>query len=411
MDDTSNTPRLLMLLNSRLTESKTTDTLEERTYRGFGIKLRYRRSRTGSDAPPPAVAEMDAAEDIPRNGTAVMNGTGGPNHLNGVHVNGLNVNGVNGHREVPASEPAPEQPPEIPEAQVSPEPDSPPASSYEPPPGQMGVVPPAVLEEQQFSGQYPILSGKTLAVVGFSPAESADFGRTLAAQYCSFLFLTHADAEFRKGSTNGCDLVLLSVPPEWASPGSLHPASSLSTPKPLAIFGDRDVLAKVAMRRQGGLCELIPAPWTVDEAIWRASTLLSRVQVTKKKTGRKNQQKRVVIGDESAARALLHAVLAQEGMECSVADNGVDALALARNKSADAVVIDVALPGLDGFQVLAEIRRDPRLKDTVVILLTARQAEADVLRGFGLGADDYVPKPFSPMELAARLKRFLGKRT
>jgi DNA-binding response OmpR family regulator len=51
------------------------------------------------------------------------------------------------------------------------------------------------------------------------------------------------------------------------------------------------------------------------------------------------------------------------------------------------------------------------LKDTVVILLTARQAEADVLRGFGLGAHDYVTKPFSPMELSARVKRFLVKKT
>jgi hypothetical protein len=176
MDDTPNTPRLLMLLNSRLTESKTTDTVEERTYRGFGIKLRYRRSRTTSDAPAP-----DASGHASRNGTAVLREAGALNHLNGAHVNGVSVNGahvngangngVNGHRNGIAGEPEPERPPELPGAQPShqsAEPDSPPAGSYEPPPGQMGVVPPAILEEPLYSGQYPSLSGKTVAVVGFS---------------------------------------------------------------------------------------------------------------------------------------------------------------------------------------------------------------------------------------------------
>jgi DNA-binding response OmpR family regulator len=117
-----------------------------------------------------------------------------------------------------------------------------------------------------------------------------------------------------------------------------------------------------------------------------------------------------VIGDnDPSSRTLVHAVLAQEGMQCHAADNGAQALALAKAKCADAVVLDVNMPGLDGFQVLAELKRDPALASMRVILLTTRQAEADVLRGFGLGADDYVTKPFSPLELAARVKRLLLK--
>jgi CheY-like chemotaxis protein len=258
--------------------------------------------------------------------------------------------------------------------------------------------------------QHPILSGKTLGVVGFSQQDAAAIGQALAAQFCSFAFLSHADAEFRKGSTNGCDLLIVSPPAEWSTAGSLAPASLLKTKKPLLMVGDREVLSALAMRSQGGLRELVPAPWNVSDMIWRAATLLGRVQEPRGRTGKKNQRKRIIIGDESAARALVHAVLSQEGMECHVADNGVDAVALAKSKQADAVIVDVSLPGLDGFQVLADIRRDPLLKDTAVILLTARQSEADVLRGFGLGADDYVTKPFSPMELAARLKRLLLKK-
>lgn len=71
------------------------------------------------------------------------------------------------------------------------------------------------------SHQHAILCGKVLGVVGFSPSEGSAIGQALAAQYCSFVFLSHADAEFRKGSTNGCDLLIISVPPEWSRPGSL----------------------------------------------------------------------------------------------------------------------------------------------------------------------------------------------
>ena len=70
-----------------------------------------------------------------------------------------------------------------------------------------------------------------------------------------------------------------------------------------------------------------------------------------------------------------------------------------------AVVLDVNMPGMDGFQVLAAIRH--AALPVKVIMSTARQNESDVLRGFELGADDYVVKPFNPLELVARLKRLL----
>jgi len=92
-------------------------------------------------------------------------------------------------------------------------------------------------------------------------------------------------------------------------------------------------------------------------------------------------------------------------MQCRVAANGTEALEEIRAHRPHAAVLDVNMPGMDGFEVLATIRAE---KIPVrVILLTARQQEQDVLRGFSLGADDYIVKPFSPMELVARLKRLL----
>jgi len=72
-----------------------------------------------------------------------------------------------------------------------------------------------------------------------------------------------------------------------------------------------------------------------------------------------------------------------------------------------AAVLDVNMPGMDGYEVLAAIRQEQH--QIRVLMLTARQQENDILRGFTLGADDYVIKPFSPIELTARLKRLLGR--
>ncbi len=262
--------------------------------------------------------------------------------------------------------------------------------------------------ERPASERHPILAGKTVGVIGFSGDDAALLGSALAAQYCSFLILTHEEAEFKKGSTSGCDLLMMQAKPEWGEPGVLYPGSALKTKRPVLIMGGRDALSAVALWTHGGPREFIPAPWAVEDAVWRAATLLVRIEASKTRRGKKTGRKLVIIGDaDTAASTLLHAVLAQEGIACHVAENGVNTLALAKAKQADAVMVDVSLPGLDGFQVLAELKRDPAMSHTVTILLTARQTEADVLRGFGLGADDYITKPFSPMEVVARLKRFL----
>jgi DNA-binding response OmpR family regulator len=119
---------------------------------------------------------------------------------------------------------------------------------------------------------------------------------------------------------------------------------------------------------------------------------------------------RVLIAEEDPATAtLLETVLSSHGMECHVVRNGEDALEMARGKQIDVAILEVGLPGLDGFQILAALRRDPDMARVRVVFLTARQSEADILRAFGLGADDYITKPFSPMEVSARLKRLLGR--
>ena len=97
--------------------------------------------------------------------------------------------------------------------------------------------------------------------------------------------------------------------------------------------------------------------------------------------------------------------LEEYGFECLSATTGAEALQIARDYRPRAAVLDVNMPDLSGFDVLQQIRCEDI--PTRVLLLTARRQEADVVRGFALGADDYVMKPFNSVELVARLKRFL----
>ena len=113
----------------------------------------------------------------------------------------------------------------------------------------------------------------------------------------------------------------------------------------------------------------------------------------------------VIADDDTHVLAVVRSALQSLGMECRSASSGPEALSMIRELCPQAAVLDVNMPGMDGFEVLAAIRQ--MALPLKVIMLTARQHERDVLRGFELGADDYVVKPFNPMELAARLKRFL----
>ena len=116
-----------------------------------------------------------------------------------------------------------------------------------------------------------------------------------------------------------------------------------------------------------------------------------------------------VADDDSTIRALVEAAVGNAGFECRVATDGAAALEMIRSWHPDMAVLDVNMPNRSGFEVLSALRNDPLTREIRVILLTARQQETDIIRGFGLGADDYVIKPFSPMELVARMKRLLGK--
>ncbi len=115
----------------------------------------------------------------------------------------------------------------------------------------------------------------------------------------------------------------------------------------------------------------------------------------------------LVVEDEASIAFALEADLRAEGYEVTVASTGDEALRLASDESFDLILLDVMLPGTDGFEVCRSLRRgDDR---TPIIMLTARAGEAEKVMGLELDADDYVTKPFSPRELRARIKAALRR--
>lgn len=114
----------------------------------------------------------------------------------------------------------------------------------------------------------------------------------------------------------------------------------------------------------------------------------------------------LVVDDEPSILNLVSAYLRPEGYEVKTAVNGRIALQTIRTFQPDLVVLDIMLPGMDGLEVLAQLRRE---SDVYVILLTARSEETDKLVGLAVGADDYLTKPFSPRELVARIKAALRR--
>ncbi|MDX2208516.1 MAG: response regulator transcription factor [Gemmatimonadales bacterium] len=117
----------------------------------------------------------------------------------------------------------------------------------------------------------------------------------------------------------------------------------------------------------------------------------------------------LVVDDEPDITALVAYHLAKAGYRVSTASSGPEALKSAREERPDVVVLDLMLPGLSGYDVLAELRKREETRDVGVILLTARREEPDRIKGLTLGADDYLVKPFSPAELALRVQALLRR--
>lgn len=122
-------------------------------------------------------------------------------------------------------------------------------------------------------------------------------------------------------------------------------------------------------------------------------------------------KKIVIIEDEPDILEVLSYNLKREGFTVLAALDGDSGLALVRSEKPDLVILDLMLPGMDGIEICSSIKNDNDLLNTLVIMVTAKGEESDIVLGLGVGADDYVSKPFSPREFIARVKAVLRRGT
>jgi DNA-binding response OmpR family regulator len=117
----------------------------------------------------------------------------------------------------------------------------------------------------------------------------------------------------------------------------------------------------------------------------------------------------LVVEDETDLQQVIRYNLRREGYRVSVAATGTEGLDCARHEKPDLILLDLMLPDTDGLEVCRRIRQDPGVGATPIIMVTAKNEETDVVVGLGVGADDYISKPFSVKELIARVRAVLRR--
>ncbi len=115
----------------------------------------------------------------------------------------------------------------------------------------------------------------------------------------------------------------------------------------------------------------------------------------------------LIVEDEDNIATLLRDDLKIEGYEAEIVSDGEQALAIVKEKDFDLILLDIMLPGMDGYEICRQLRRNET--SIPIIMLTAKGQEAEKVLGLELGADDYITKPFSPLELRARIKAVLRR--
>ena len=116
-----------------------------------------------------------------------------------------------------------------------------------------------------------------------------------------------------------------------------------------------------------------------------------------------------VIEDEADILEVIEYSLSKEGFRVCTALDGEEGLGLVKKELPDLVVLDLMLPGLDGIEICRKLKSDSATRSISIIMVTAKGEESDIVLGLGIGADDYVVKPFSPRELTARVKSVLRR--
>lgn len=245
------------------------------------------------------------------------------------------------------------------------------------------------------------LSGRRFGLCGFNGGEVQRICSTLSgANSLAFAF----DESLLPESAGICDALVIKL--ATLSPEGLRAAAV--SPAPILVTGSSQALLEGVGAAYCWPRDFMNEPWQDAELLVRLFRLLG--PPARSRADRKTRTDPLVLlaDDDQQLIALVDATLRNDGIKCQTADNGLTALRVAREIMPDLILLDVKMPGIDGFEVLQTIRLDPGLQSLPVILLTGCDDPADIRRASELHADQYITKPVSPNLLLNRVKRLLS---
>lgn len=177
--------------------------------------------------------------------------------------------------------------------------------------------------------------------------------------------------------------------------------------KPSLLVGTPKEILRLNVSYQQIRCDFLIKPWHPHDLLLRSFHLLQGSGPTRVGELSTIDPSVIIADDDPTTTTLIGALLRNHQVKSIVARDGQEALQAVNDSHAKAMVLDVNMPKLNGFEVLQAVRNGAGGAPIRVAMLTSRQQETDIVRAFGLGADDYVVKPFNPLELVSRVKRLL----
>ncbi|HKX33367.1 MAG TPA: response regulator [Blastocatellia bacterium] len=257
------------------------------------------------------------------------------------------------------------------------------------------------------------LAGTRCVLIGFDSVKSNRLAQVLDRAQAFSRALTSDEVSTGAVGLDHFDVVILDARLEPEGCPWLRD-KAFDRNKPLLLIGSSESFLSWAPIIQEYASDFLVSPWTPEAACLRIYQLLSSNQRRNKPAPAaaavvKGPPNILVADDDLTTVVLVKAAIEGNEMTCQVAGDGEEALEMARAQRPDAIILDVNMPVLDGYEVLASLKNDQKTSSIPTILLTSYQQEINVLRGFSLGAADYIVKPFNPIEMVARLKRLLPK--
>jgi len=257
------------------------------------------------------------------------------------------------------------------------------------------------------------LSGKQVALVGFAPAEADRLCEVLAAAG-ALGRLFNLEETLASEAVQRCPMILVYIRSDSGVTRWLE--NPICPWDRLVLVGRIEQLLALDSTVQEAAPEFVVDGCRPEEVVLRLERMLARASrpmavqaapapVKVSVNGKRKSNEILVVDDDPNVRDLVRAVFEKQGIKCRVARNAIEGIQLAKEHTPAAALLDVNMPGMNGFEALPKILAES--PETKVVMLTAREQEADILEGFSLGSDDYVVKPFIPQELVARIKRLL----